>query len=71
MIQRDVAMRLKDEEIAWYDGPIQLLPHHDVLKSGSYSIPVRIVFDSSIYYLGHRLTEYWAKDQYLLEYSVI
>lgn len=66
MVQRNIAVRLEDKEIEEYDGPVHFIPHHEVLKPGSCSTPVRIVFDSSSNYLDHKLNDYWAKGPNLL-----
>ena len=62
MINKGVARKLTEEEVSWYQGPVHyLLHHHKVIKQGSSSKPVRIVFDSSATYQGHQLNSYWAK----------
>jgi hypothetical protein len=61
MVQRNVARKLTPEEMHTYEGPIQYVPHHAILKPNSKSTPVRIVFDSLSLYMGHKLNNYWAK----------
>lgn len=58
---RGVARKLTKEEIKTYKGPVQYLPHHEVLKPESQSTPISIVFNSSASYMGHVLNEYYAK----------
>lgn len=66
MVQRNIAVRLEDEEIEENDGPVHYIPHHEVLKPESYSTPVRLDFDSSRNYLVHRLNDYWGKGPKIL-----
>lgn len=61
MINKGVARKLTEEEVSSYQGPVHCLHHHEVIKPGSSSTPVRIVFDSSATYQGHQLNSYWAK----------
>jgi hypothetical protein len=44
-----------------HKGPVQCIPHHEVLKPESNSTPVRIVFNSSASFMRHVLNDYWAK----------
>ena len=66
MLARNVARKLSKEELTNYIGPTHYIAHHEVLKPGSKSTPVRIVFNSSANYMGHVLNEYWAKGPDLL-----
>ncbi|XP_042883833.1 uncharacterized protein LOC122260556 [Penaeus japonicus] len=66
MIIRGVARKLDKTEIDAYEGPVHYIAHHAVLKPDSVSTPVRIVFDSSTQYMGHRLNDYWAKGPNIL-----
>ncbi|XP_063592199.1 uncharacterized protein LOC134769401 [Penaeus indicus] len=61
MIIRDVARKLTPDEIKGYAGPITYLQHHEVLKPGSTSTPIRIVFNSSAKFMGQSLNSFWAK----------
>ena len=60
MIDRKIAYKLNKSEIFNYAGPIHYIAHSEVLKDSS-STPLRIVFDSSTSFKGHRLNDYWAK----------
>ena len=61
MINREVIRKLTQSEIDKYKGPVHYAPHHGVKKTSSASTPLRIVFNSSANYMGHRLNDYWAK----------
>lgn len=61
MVSKGVARKLEREESDSYVGPIHYRHHHEVMKPGSSSTPMRIVFDSSSTYQGHQLNSYWAK----------
>ena len=66
MIKREVAQKLSPTKLKNYKGPIHYISHHEVLKQDSKSTPVRIVFKSSMRYMGHMLNDYWAKGPHLL-----
>ena len=66
MVERGIAKILSSNEILNHDGPVHYIPHHEVLKPGSPSTPVRIVFNSSASHLGHKLNNYWAKGPNLI-----
>ena len=61
MVNRDVARKLSWTEVKTYERPVHYIHHHEVVKHGSASTPVRIVFNSSADYKGHKLNDYWAK----------
>ena len=61
MVERKVAKKLSIEEMNTYDGPVHYIHHHEILKPDSATTPVRIVFNSSANYMGHKLNDYWAK----------
>ena len=65
MLDREVARKLTHEEIENYHGPYYYLTHHEVVKSDS-STAFRIVFHSSLKYLGNCINDYWAKGPNLL-----
>ena len=58
---RGVARRLSTQEIRGYCGPVHYVHHHEVQNSKSLSTPLRIVFNSSASFMGHKLNDYWAK----------
>ena len=61
MIKRGVARKLSLDEIApSTPKTIHYITHHEVLKT-SKSTPKRIVFNSSLKYMGHSLNDFWAK----------
>ena len=66
MEEMNFSRKLSDEEIKEHKGPVYYIPHHAVLRPDSSSTPVRIVFNSSSMYQGHRLNDYWQKDPDLL-----
>ncbi|XP_068723814.1 uncharacterized protein [Montipora capricornis] len=49
-----------------FEGPVHYIPHHAVLRQESKSTPVRIVFNSSSVFQGHKLNDYWIKGPDLL-----
>ena len=61
MVERKVARKLSIADINNYKGPVHYINHHEILKPESLSTPVRIVFNSSGNYKGHRLNDYCAK----------
>ena len=58
--------KLSEQEINDYKRPVHYISHHAVLRSESTSTPVRIVFNSSATYQGHKLNDYWQKGPDLL-----
>lgn len=66
LLLRKVAVKVDDDEIARYTGPIHYLSHHEVIKEESKSTPCRIVFNASAKYKGQTLNEFWAKGPDLL-----
>ena len=61
MVQRGIARKLSQHELADFEGPVHYLNHHEVIKPESLSTPLRIVFNSSASFMGHVLNDYWAK----------
>ncbi|XP_068233730.1 uncharacterized protein [Palaemon carinicauda] len=66
MTKRNVIRKLSDEEVKNYVGPVTYIQHHEVLKPGYISTPLRIVFDSSAKYMGQSLNSFWAKGPNIL-----
>lgn len=58
---RNIARKLSEEEIQSHEGPIHYIHHHEVIKPGSASTPLRIVFNSSANHMGQCLNDWWAK----------
>ena len=58
--------KLSEKELNEYKGPVHYIAHHEVLRPDKKSTPVRIVFNSSSVYQGHRLNDYWFKGPDLL-----
>ncbi|XP_061184389.1 uncharacterized protein LOC133192393 [Saccostrea echinata] len=61
MIHREAGRKLTNTEEELYEGPVYYISHHEVLKPGSKSTPLRIVFNSSASFIGHVLNSYWMK----------
>ena len=49
--------KLSKQELEGYRGPVHYISHHEVLRPESKSTPVRIVFNSSAVFRGHRLND--------------
>ncbi|XP_068245411.1 uncharacterized protein [Palaemon carinicauda] len=64
--KRNVIRKLSDEEVKNYVGRVTYIQHHEMLKPGSVSTPLRIVFDSSAKYMGQSLNSFWAKGPNIL-----
>jgi hypothetical protein len=60
------ARKLSQQEIDNYKGPVHYIAHHGVERPENKSTPLRIVFNSSSIYHGHRLNDYWLKGPDLL-----
>jgi hypothetical protein len=55
MSEMNFSRKLTSEELKSYEGPIHYISHHEVVKPEKKSTPIRIVFNSSASYKGHRL----------------
>lgn len=66
MINRGIAKKLTKKEMEEHKGPVEYIPHHEVLRPESTSTPVRIVFNSSASFMGHVLNDYWAKESNIM-----
>ena len=66
MNQLQFARKLTEEETRRHTGPVHYISHHEVLRPESKSTPVRIVFNSSAVFQGHKLNDYWMKGPDLL-----
>ena len=61
MVNRGIARKLNLHELETYQDPVHYIPHHELMKPDSKTTPVRIVFNLSASYMGHKLNDYWAK----------
>ena len=66
MLNREVARKVSEDELKEYSGPKFFISHHDVLRPGSNSTAMRIVFDSSAKVNGISLNSCLAKGPSLL-----
>ena len=66
LVKINFARKLSKEEMIAYDGPIHYIAHHEVVRPEKRTTPIRIVFNSSATYQGHRLNDYWMKGPDLL-----
>ena len=66
MSDMEFSRMLSKQEVEEYKGPVHYISHHAVLRPESKSTPVRIVFNSSAVFKGHRLNDYWIKGPDLL-----
>jgi len=61
MEEMKFSRKLTDAELAEYNAPVHYISHHEVLRPDKKSTPLRIAFNSSSVYQGHRLSNYWLK----------
>ena len=66
MKEMQFARKLTEKEAREHAGPVHYISHHEVLRPENKSTPVRIVFNSSAAFQGHRLNDYWMKGPDLL-----
>lgn len=66
MLEMNFCRKLSQEDMGNFEGPVHYIPHHAVLRPESKSTPVRIVFNSSSVFQGHKLNDYWMKGPDLL-----
>ena len=59
------APKLKKQELETYKGPVHYIAHHEIVRPEK-TTPIRIVFNSSASFQGHRLNDYWMKGPDLL-----
>ncbi|XP_028415610.1 uncharacterized protein LOC114538968 [Dendronephthya gigantea] len=64
--EMNFSRKVSSEELKTYKGPIHYISHHEIVKPEKKSTPIRIVFNSSASYKGHRLNDYWMKGPDLL-----
>ncbi|XP_046862937.1 uncharacterized protein LOC124456562 [Xenia sp. Carnegie-2017] len=58
--------KLSEKEVKEHKEPVHYISHPAVLRPDSTSTPVRIVFNSSATFRGHKLNDYWQKGPDLL-----
>ena len=66
MEQMNFARKISSEEERKYHGPVHYISHHAVIRPEKKSTPLRIAYNSSSSYQGHRLNDYWLKGPDLL-----
>ena len=66
MMKMNFCRKLSENEVKNYKGPVHYIPHHAVIRPEKKSTPVRIVFNSSSVFQGHKLNDYWMKGPDLL-----
>ena len=66
MTELNFSRKLSGVELKSYKGPVHYIAHHAVIRPDKKSTPIRIVFNSSSSYQGHRLNDYWLKGPDLL-----
>ena len=66
MVEMNFCRKLSENEVKNYKGPVPYIPHHAVIRPEKKSTPVRIVFNSSSVFQGHKLNDYWMKGPDLL-----
>ena len=66
MVKMDFCRKLSEDDVKNYKGPVHYIPHHAVIRPEKKSTPVRIVFNSSSVFQGHKLNDYWMKGPDLL-----
>ena len=66
MAELNFARKLSEDEVRNHQGPVHYIAHHEVFTPEKKSTPVRIVFNSSASYQGHKLNDYWLKGPDLL-----
>lgn len=57
MEKMNFARKLSKKKMENYKGPVHYISHHAVLRPEKKSIRVRVVFNSSSVYQGHRLND--------------
>ena len=66
MVKMNFCRKLSENEVKNYKGPVHYIPHHTVIRPEKKSMPVRIVFNLSSAFQGHKLNDYWMKGPDLL-----
>jgi len=66
MCEMGFARKLTEDKLTSYQGPMHYISHHEIIRPGNRSTPIRIVYNSSSSYQGHVLNENWMKGPDLL-----
>ena len=66
LTEMNFARKLTKEQMTACKGPIHYISHHEVIRPEKKTTPIRIVFNSSASFQGHRLNDYWIKGPDLL-----
>jgi hypothetical protein len=66
MENMNFSRKISPEEERKYKGPVHYISHHAIIRPEKKSTPLRIVYNSSSSYQGHRLNDYWLKGPDLL-----
>ena len=65
MKEMQFARKLTKQELETYEGTVHYIAHQEILRP-ERTTPIRIVFNSSASFQGHRLNDYWIKGPDLL-----
>ena len=60
------AKKLSADDMRKHEGAVHYISHHAIVRPEKKSTPIRIVFNSSASFNGHRLNDYWMKGPDLL-----
>ena len=66
MLVMNFCRKLSQEDLESFKDPVHYIPHHAVLRPENKSTPLRIAFNSSSVFQGHKLNDYWMKGPELL-----
>ena len=66
MVKMNFCRKLSEDVVKNYKGPVHYIPQHAVIRPEKKSTPVRIVFNSSSVFQGHKLNDYRMKGPDLL-----
>ncbi|XP_015751793.1 PREDICTED: uncharacterized protein LOC107331694 [Acropora digitifera] len=66
MVKMNFCRKLSENEVKNYKGPVHYIPHHAVIRPEKKSIHVRILFNLSSVFQGHKLNDCWIKGPDLL-----
>jgi hypothetical protein len=66
MEDMNFSRKVSPEEERKHKGPVHYISHHAIIRPEKKSTPLRIVYNSSSSYQGHRLNDYWLKGPDLL-----